>query len=176
MEKVLKGHVSAETAYVVDDYPYGYTLRCKIRYWLEFHPKRGFRFVSQTTNPKAAVERWNKPKASTYNQTPAVMYLDAEGHVHWSGCPTEGDKAAAWWDRVAAGGLDGEALTSAVALALAGVRYCERRAAGEYAFTMNGVAYEDSPEDVERNERNLAGWRKLLDVSKAAMAAEGKAA
>jgi hypothetical protein len=40
-------------------------LRCKIRYWLEFHPKRGFRFVSQTTNPKRG-NVWNKPKASTF--------------------------------------------------------------------------------------------------------------
>ncbi len=33
--KILNGHISPETAYVVEDYPYGYTLRCTIRYWLE---------------------------------------------------------------------------------------------------------------------------------------------
>lgn len=33
--KVLSGHTSPETAYVVDDYPYGFRLRCKIRYWIE---------------------------------------------------------------------------------------------------------------------------------------------
>jgi len=37
---------------LVEDYPYGFRLRCKIRFWLEYAPKRGFRFVSQTTNPK----------------------------------------------------------------------------------------------------------------------------
>ncbi len=83
--QVLTGHTSAETAYVVDDYPYGFTLRCKIRYWLEYHPKKGFRFISQTTNPKKSFEVWNKPKASTYMRLGGVMYLDDKNHVHWHG-------------------------------------------------------------------------------------------
>jgi len=82
--KLLKGHTSPETAYVVEDYPYGYTLRCKIRYWLEFHPKRGFRLLSQTTNPKRG-HVWNKPKASTYAKFGGAMYLNEEGHVEWAG-------------------------------------------------------------------------------------------
>lgn len=81
--RILKGHTSAETAYLVDDYPYGFTLRCKIRYWLEEKPKHGFRLVSQTTNPKRG-HRWNKPNASTYCHF-GVMYLNDEDHVHWAG-------------------------------------------------------------------------------------------
>lgn len=81
----LSGHVSAETAYVVDDYPYGFRLRCKIRYWLEYAPKKGFRFWSQTTNPKRAGEVWNKPKASTYCRFGGVMFLNDKGHVGWDG-------------------------------------------------------------------------------------------
>lgn len=81
---ILKGHVSPDTAYVVNDYPYGYTLRCKIRYWLEVHAKRGVRFVSQTTNPKRG-DVWNKPKASTYSRFGGCMFLDANQHVQWSG-------------------------------------------------------------------------------------------
>jgi len=82
--KVLGGHTSQETAFVVDDYPYGFRLRCKIRYWLEFKPRHGFRFVSQTTNPKREGEVWNKPKASTYKPL-AVMFLDEKEHVrHWA--------------------------------------------------------------------------------------------
>jgi hypothetical protein len=82
--ELLTGHVSPETAFVVDDYPYGFRLRCKIRYWLEFKPKHGFRFVSQTTNPKRAGEVWNKPKAGTYVKLAAVMIRDSEsGHVAW---------------------------------------------------------------------------------------------
>jgi hypothetical protein len=32
--RLLLGHIDADTAYVVDDYPYGYRLRCRIRYWV----------------------------------------------------------------------------------------------------------------------------------------------
>jgi hypothetical protein len=84
---VLRGHVSEDTAYVVDDYPYGFTLRCRIRYWLHTAgrgPARGqVRFMSQTTNPKRDGHPWNKPKAGQYHLW-AVIILDARGHVgHW---------------------------------------------------------------------------------------------
>lgn len=83
---VLSGHVSPETAYLVNDYPYGYTLRCKIRYWLEYKPGKGMRFASQTTNPKRPGTVWNKPKASTYQSRGGVMLLNPEnGHVSWTG-------------------------------------------------------------------------------------------
>jgi hypothetical protein len=77
---VLTGHTSPETAYVVDDYPYGFRLRCSIRYWLEYKKGHGFRLVSQTTNPKKPGTVWNKPKAGTYHAF-AVMVLNDEGHV-----------------------------------------------------------------------------------------------
>lgn len=98
--QLLKGHFSPETAFVVNDYPYGFRLRCKIRYWLEDHPKHGTRFVSQTTNPKKAGEVWNKPKASTYAHIAACMYLDENGHVQWSGLNEYSDAAesVAWYD------------------------------------------------------------------------------
>jgi len=80
--QVLKGHYSPETAYLVEDYPYGFTLRCKIRYWLEVN-KKGTRFWSQATNPKRG-DVWNKPKASTYCLVGA-MFLDEEEHVQWIG-------------------------------------------------------------------------------------------
>ena len=85
----LMGHTTPETAYVVDDYPYGFRLRCKIRYWLDFRPGSGFgfRLVSQTTNPKRSGEVWNKPKASTYCML-AIMGLDESKHVTWTGCNT----------------------------------------------------------------------------------------
>jgi hypothetical protein len=76
-DNLLFGHTSPETAYVVDDYPYGYRLRTSIRYWVET-TKHGDRFVSQTVNPKT--DRWNKPKASTYVGV-MVLFLDDEGHV-----------------------------------------------------------------------------------------------
>jgi hypothetical protein len=86
MKELLKGHTSAETAYESpESYPYGFTLRCKIRYWLEYKNGQGFRLVSQTTNPKKAGEVWNKPKASTYCIFSGAMFLDDESHVQWTG-------------------------------------------------------------------------------------------
>jgi len=96
IKEVLQGHTTVETAYVVDDYPYGFRLRCKIRYWLEYAPKKGFRLCSQTTNPKVAYEKWNAPKKSTYSLL-AVMGLDEEGHVTWTGVsPYEFSKLVAF--------------------------------------------------------------------------------
>jgi hypothetical protein len=103
--KILTGHTSPETAYVIGDYPYGYTLRCKIRYWLEHKPKHGFRFVSQTTNPKRPGEFWNKPKASTYCRFGACMFLNEDGHVKWAGLNQycDGAEAQSWLDTYGAG-------------------------------------------------------------------------
>lgn len=129
--KLLSGHTSPETAYVVADYPYGFRLRCSIRYWLEFHPKRGFRFVSQTTNPKRG-NVWNKPKASTYCRFGGAMYLNEEGHVHWSGLSEycSGAEAKAWQEKY------GEAVPEAGRALLnkwvaAKVAYDANRAAGD---------------------------------------------
>lgn len=80
--KPLYGHASAETAYMVDDYPYGFRKRCRIRYWLESDPKKGFRFVSQTEDPVKL--RWNAPKKSTYSEWGGAMYLDGNDHVQWA--------------------------------------------------------------------------------------------
>lgn len=76
--KTLYGHVSPDTAYIVNDYPYGFRLRTQIRYWLEYKKGQGFRFVSQTLNPKTG--EWNKPKPGTYDVC-KVMCLDEKNHV-----------------------------------------------------------------------------------------------
>ena len=79
---ILKGHTDEENAYVVEDYPYEFRLRCQIRYWVETNKKRGDRFVSQTLNPKT--DRWNKPKKSTYSSV-IVLFLDDKGYVQSRG-------------------------------------------------------------------------------------------
>ena len=81
--QILTGHNSPETAHVVADYPYGFRLRCQIRYWIET-TKHGQRFVSQTSNPKREGLVWNKPKASTYSDV-RVMFLDENNHVQTDG-------------------------------------------------------------------------------------------
>ena len=84
-------HVSPETAYLVADYPYGFTLRCQIRYWIEYRKGHGFRFCSQTTNPKRPGIVWNKPKAGTYCPLAMALYLDDVGHVQHAALPTWAD-------------------------------------------------------------------------------------
>jgi hypothetical protein len=82
---ILSGHDTPETAYIVTDYPYGFRLRCNMRYWLEHNPKAGTRLWSQTTNPKKPEEIWNKPKASTYQPIAGVMLQNDEDHITWTG-------------------------------------------------------------------------------------------
>lgn len=73
-------YTSFETAYQVVNYPYGFRLRCKIRYWIETKPGHGQRLVLCTTNPKKAGEIWNQPKAGTYSPI-VIMYLDHQKHL-----------------------------------------------------------------------------------------------
>jgi len=68
----------------VADYPYGFRLRCQIRYWIET-TKHGQRVVSQTTNPKRAGIVWNTPKASTYTNLRVLFLDDATGYVENAG-------------------------------------------------------------------------------------------
>lgn len=75
---ILDGHDSPETAFVVEDYPYGFRLRCQMRVWVESN-KHGQRVMRQTSNPKRP-GTWNKPKASTYAPVVLLALDDAE-HV-----------------------------------------------------------------------------------------------
>lgn len=94
VKQILSGHYNEATAHMVEDYPYGFRLRCKIRYWLEVNDK-GTRFWSQTTNPKRG-DVWNKAKVSTYAVVGA-MYLDENDHVQWEGfSPYNMEKVREW--------------------------------------------------------------------------------
>lgn len=75
--ETIKWAVSRETAYMVDDYPYG-SLKCKMFFWIETVKNKGDRYVTQSINPKNGRE--NAPKKSTYS---AFMYLfvNEKGHV-----------------------------------------------------------------------------------------------
>lgn len=75
---ILVGYTSQERPYTVEDYPYGYTLRTSIHYWIESKAGKGDRFCSYTINPKTG--RPNNPKCGTYS-TFLYMYINDEGHV-----------------------------------------------------------------------------------------------
>ena len=71
----LYSHTCADTAYIVNDYPWGFRLRTQIRYWIESKDAKngGQRFVSQTINPKTG--QWCAPKKGTYYPI-MIMFLD----------------------------------------------------------------------------------------------------
>lgn len=79
--KALYGHDSFETAYTVQDYPYG-RQRCVMYFWLETKPSKGVRLVTQSTNPKNG--RLNKPHPGIYSLITANMYLDENEHCQWT--------------------------------------------------------------------------------------------
>ncbi|MFC9965633.1 hypothetical protein ACFVH4_15500 [Nocardia ignorata] len=83
---ILRGHDSAETAKVVNDYPHG-SSRTQIRFWVERAtkgPKAGLtRGVRQTQNPQTG--RWNKPHASVYTTVDMWVVEYDNGHVDTAG-------------------------------------------------------------------------------------------
>lgn len=78
MDKILRGYTSQATAYEVKNYPYGYTLRTSIFYWIETKPNLGDRVGTYTINPKTG--KPNKPKYSTYSPF-KYLYLDDNNYV-----------------------------------------------------------------------------------------------
>jgi len=168
----LYGHISEETAYLVDDYPYSFTLRCRIRYWVEYKPSKGFRFVSQTENPKSNPPRWNKPKASTYAEHAACMYLDDKGHVQCSriGIYDEADKVVQFIKD-----FPNADLVSLRAWVLMKVAMYRKLVSGVAYITINGAKQERSEDEQNRDKASLARWEEamvLLRPAKEAIVSE----
>ncbi len=62
-----------DTAYVVEDWPWGWTLKTEARFWVET-TKHGDRIVQQTLNPKTG--KWCKPKKQTYEAVEVIAVTD----------------------------------------------------------------------------------------------------
>jgi hypothetical protein len=152
----LYGHTSEATAYLVPDYPYGFRERTQIRYWLESKPGKGWRFVSQTLNPKT--DRWNKPKASTYADWGAVMYLDENGHVKWEGVGAYTDEAKMLAFVRAFPGADMSMIRKVVP---AKQQLLRDLFSGKRFFTINNVRQERSEAENERTRKELAIWEEI---------------
>ena len=73
----------------VDSYPYG-RLRATAFFSLEFQPKKGFRSVFQTIDPKNG--RLNKPKNSTYYPMMIMHKENETGHIKYTSCHFNGAK------------------------------------------------------------------------------------
>ena len=68
---------AADNAVTVENYPWGYKLKTKRKYWIET-TKRGDRLCYQTLNPKT--DKWCAVKKSTYAGI-KVLYENEEGHI-----------------------------------------------------------------------------------------------
>lgn len=71
----------------VENYPYGFTLKTTLFDSMEFNPKKGYRHVTQTINPKTGLK--NKPKASTYSAF-LIRYYDENNHIKVTGADFNG--------------------------------------------------------------------------------------
>jgi len=152
----LYGHDSPEKAYVVDDYPYG-RHRTQKRFWLEKKPKKGWRLMGQTLNPKT--QRWNKPKASTYSSFGGCMYLDEKGHVHWDGISEYSSPDAMVEFVKNFPKADFSILKQIIPIK---IKFLQKRLSGEAVMTMNGKPIPVS--DMEKKEwaAEIKLWEDLL--------------
>lgn len=153
----LYGHTSPETAYLVPDYPYGRTVRCRIRYWLEHDPKRGYRFCSQTEHPTKLV--WNAPKKSTYSLLAAAMYRDENGHVQWTSLH-EYSKHTDALDFIRT--FPGAVTPRLKVWCIAKKRMNAQLASGERFMTMNGERMPYSEAARAEDLADAAGWDACL--------------
>ena len=64
--KLLPNCISEETAFIIENYPYGFTLKTKQKRWIEYKPNFGYRSCTRTLNPKN--NSWCAIKKGTYNQ------------------------------------------------------------------------------------------------------------
>ncbi|MBE7474282.1 MAG: hypothetical protein HS114_34565 [Anaerolineales bacterium] len=142
----LVGCVSAETAFVQPDYPYGRRLRCQRRVWVETKPRHGQRFVTQTSNPKARGPeiRWNSPHASTYTEGLIALWVDDKDYVAtdrisaWSSV----EEIEAWGERnTALLQADEYARTTFAVMLAARKAYQAKLEAGEIKFKITKSEY-----------------------------------
>lgn len=157
----IYNHNSLETAYMIDDYPYG-SMRCRMRVWLEHKASKGWRLMQQTENPKNLV--WNKPKASTYVMLAACMYIDTENnHVEWDGITEYSDHAKVLEFVKTFPGADIKLLTVWSLKKVAMYKALVNKTAH---FTMNGEKQEATPTEIEDYKNSLEGWSAVVAAIK----------
>jgi fatty-acid desaturase len=154
----LYGYYSEEASYLVNDYPYG-SMRCQIRFWLERDHKKGFRFVSQTQDPKRL--RWNQPRKSTYSKLGGCMYLDEKGHVVWSSVTeyTEAKDVLEFVTRFPMSDLS--LLRPYVKLK---VFYYRQAAEGKLTWTVNGAKIPPTEADLQRYGKEMVAWAEVASL------------
>lgn len=163
MKTPLYGHTSQATAYMIDDYPYGRTLRCRRRVWIEGHPKHGYRFVSQTEHPTKKV--WNKPHTSTYVDVAACLYLNDENHVEWA-CVTAYTEAKEALEFAETFGAKCEGAARLVDWAGRKARLALKFSTGDAYITMNGVRQERDDTQKANDRAESETWAQVAGLIK----------
>ena len=75
---------SLETAKIATNYPYG-SLKYTMHFFVEHKPKKGWRAVTQSINPKNG--KLNKPHAGTYSLLPIVIEEKENNFFEFVHCP-----------------------------------------------------------------------------------------
>lgn len=152
IDRPLYNFDSEEHAFYVDDYPYSFSIRTQYRCWLERKDGKGFRFVSQTRNPKKVGTPWNKPKVSTYVKLAGCLYLDEKHHVNWSGLSEYSEPN----DILAFVKNFSKAEFSILKLYLPmKVLYCQRTIDGKANLSINGVPCVPTTCQIEEAEADI---------------------
>lgn len=156
----LPNHTSFETAYVVDNYPYG-GHRTKMAFWLEYNPRKngGYRLVSCSLNPKTG--RWNAPKPSTYCPI-AAMYLDEKGHVQWEGLQVTSspEKMTAFLND-----FPGQCTSVVQLAAKVAMTYYKKTAEGGNVWIVNGVRQGYSEEEIKEAARKSEAYSQVMNLA-----------
>jgi hypothetical protein len=160
----LTGHTSLETACLVPDYPYSFSLRCEIRFWLEKKDSKGFRLCSQTRNPKNG--RWNNPKASTYCALAGAMFKDEKGRVNWTGLSEHSsDVEAATFVRDFP---DADLSLLKPFAAMKAALYRTVANSGKAMFSVNGERKDLTATEVDAYRSEAQAWADIATGNKAA--------
>lgn len=156
--QILSGHTSEATAYMIDDYPYGRTVRCRKRVWLEYKEKKGYRIVSQTEHPTKKI--WNKPAKSNYSEIVACLYLDDSGHVQWASVHvyTTAEKALEFAKQF---GRTCEGYGVFKRWAAKKAELIRQLISGARYFTVNGERSERSQADNDRDNAEALIWESI---------------
>ena len=85
----MKALIPTSEKIKVENYPYSFTLKTTLFNEVEFNPKKGYRLVTTTINPKT--NRLNKPKKSTYSDY-IGRYKDENDHIKTVYLSFNGDK------------------------------------------------------------------------------------
>lgn len=158
--KPLYGHISEETAYLVESYPYG-GLRCKKKYWIEYNKKKGFRLVTRTENPKTF--RWNAPDKGTYVMFAACMYIDEKGHVTWASI-NNGSEAKETLSFIES--FPGADLSNIKVLIAVRMQYSKAKSEGKAVYSFNGVPQLPNEDEIQQAKEDVVLWQKCIDALK----------